>query len=120
MKGLEKEVNEILRGKLSDAIEAFQAERDQDLTALAELKESVKSLEAELVAAEQSMRGLNTRKASGLAEHNRMTSKLSWIVRQLRSKRSQADALMRKLTEVEIDPKTLSLILNFKAYGGRE
>jgi len=109
---LRKEIDAILSSKLNDALQAYQTEQDQDFEKLAVLKESIESLEAERADVQKKMGSLNVRKNADLAEHNRLDGKLRWLERQMKEKRSQIDALMAKLTEV--DPKTLNLLLNFQ------
>jgi len=118
-KDLKKEIEQILSDKLSTAIEAFQTERDQDFNELVVVKKAVETFEAEKADVQKTMGSLNTKKTSGLAEHNRLTQKLNWMNRQLKGKKGQADDLFKKLTELTVDPKTLNLLLTFKAHGGK-
>jgi len=111
---LRKEVDEALSKKLTDAVKAFQAQRDSDFKELVTLKKAVEVVKAERADIQNIMGGLNTRKTSGLAEYNRLTQKLNWMDRQLKGKKGQADTLMTKLTELTVDPKTLTLLLHFK------
>jgi len=119
-KDLRKEVDQILSDRLSTAIKAYQAQRDQDFNELAALKKAVETLEADKADVQKTMADLNTRKTSGLAEHNRLTQKLNWMGRQLKGKKNQVDALMKKLTEIEIDPKTLNLLLTYHEKEGNK
>ncbi|HUV58519.1 MAG TPA: hypothetical protein VMW09_00210 [Desulfatiglandales bacterium] len=117
---LREEIDAILSSKLDDAVKAFQTERGQDFNELVALKKAVESLEAEKAGIVEVMKGLNTKKTSGMAEYNRLTSKLSWFDRQLKGKRGQIDVLMKKLTEIEVDPKTLTLILAYHEKEGNK
>jgi len=120
VKTLRKEILEILSNKLSTAIEAFEAQRNSDLKELVTFKKIVKNLETEKENIQNTMANLNTKRVSDLGEYNRLTQKLNWLSRQLKGKKSQIDALMGKLTELEVNPKMLSLLLTFKAHGGKD
>jgi len=112
---LRKEVDEILTNKLEDAIKRFEAERNEQLEQLLTLRKAVEDLELEKAGIMEAMKGLNTRRASDLGEHNRLDGKLRWLERQMKGKRGQVDTLFARLTEVDIDPKTLTLFLHFKS-----
>ena len=116
---LRKEVDEILKGKLADAIAAYQANRDQDFDELVALKRAIESLENERADVQKTMGALNTRKSGDLGDYNRLTQKTNWLDRQVRAKRNQANSLMSKLTQLNVDPEVLALVLACQR-GGEE
>ena len=111
---LRKEVDEILKGKLADAIAAYQANRDQDFDELVALKRAIESLENERADVQKTMGALNTRKSGDLGDYNRLTQKTTWLDRQIKGKKSQVNTLMSKLTQLNVDPNTLTLLLAFQ------
>ena len=111
---LRKEVDEILKGKLADAIAAYQANRDQDFDELVALKRAIESLENERADVQKTMGALNTRKSGDLGDYNRLTQKTNWLDRQIKGKKSQVNTLMSKLTQLNVDPNTLTLLLAFQ------
>ena len=120
MKALRKEIDQALIDKLDMAIKEFQAQRDEQLKEVVALKKSVETLEAEKAGIVEAMKGLNTAKTSDLAEYNRLTQKLTWLERQLKGKQNQVDALMGKLTKLEVDPQTLNLLLTYHEKKGHK
>ena len=117
---LRKEINEILSDKLDDAVKAFHTQRDQDFEELIALGKTVELAETERADVQKKMGDLNTAKTSDLAEYNRLTQKLTWLERQLKGKQNQVDALMGKLTKLEVDPKTLTLLLTYHEKKGHK
>lgn len=115
---LRKEVDEILTNKLNDVIKEFEAQRDQDLEELAALRKAVEDLETEKESIQKKMAGLNTRRSREMGEHNRLTQRLSRFPKVFKMKRAQIEELMIKLTEIDISPKTLNLILASRGKDG--
>lgn len=116
MKALKNEINGILTSKLADAITTFEAGRDADIAELVELRKAVETIATERAGIVEAMGKLNPKKARDLGERNRLDVKLRWIDRQLEGKKDQAGALMTRLIEIEVDPRTLNLLLNFRTY----
>jgi len=112
-KDLKREISELLNDKFDTAIETLQAQRDQDFEELIALRETVELAEADRAAIQGTIGDLNTAKASDLAEHNRLTQKLAWLDKQIRKKKNHVADLMGKLTELEVNPKTLNLLLTY-------
>lgn len=120
MKALKKEIDAILVNKLNDAVEAYQVQREQDFEELAELRKAVEDLETERESIQKKMGGLNTRRASEMGEHNRLARALSRFPKKLKADRALIEELMIKLTEIDISPQTLNLILTYRGKGGGE
>jgi len=117
MKALREEINAILINKLKDAIEAFEASRNQNFDELIVVKGEVENLQAQKAGIVEAMGKLNIGKSRDLGEHNRLTQKASWLNRQVKGKQDQVEKLMEKLTSIHVDPQTL-LLLTYHGKGG--
>ena len=114
-KELRKEIDKILSDKVSVAVKAFQAERDEDFKELLTFNQNLEPLEGKKVAALGEKKGLNLLRNDDLAKSNQLDIKLRWLDGQIKGCKEQIEKVTLKLTEVEIDPKTLNLFLNFKS-----
>jgi len=113
-KDFRKEVDKILSGKLDDAVKAYQAARESDFQRLTELSKSLEGLENKKAASEDEKRGLNPMKSKEKTRFDTLTLQGPRIERNIKKIKAEINSIMKKLTEIEIDPKTLTLLLHFK------
>jgi DNA repair exonuclease SbcCD ATPase subunit len=115
LKELQKEIEKVLGDKVSVAVKAFQAQREEDFKELMSLNERLEDLEKKKAPFLEEKKGLNTLIDKDLGRFNYLENHLRWLDGQIKGYKDQIEKLTQKLTEVEIDPKTLSLFLNFKS-----
>ena len=114
-KELRKEVDKILGDKVSVAIKAFQESRDKDFKELLTLNQTLEDLERKQAPFLEEKKGLNRMREKDLARWNFLDRHIPWLEKQIKGYKEQIEKVTQKLTEVEIDPKTLKFFLNFKS-----
>jgi chromosome segregation ATPase len=114
-KELRKEVDKILGDKVNAAIKAFQESRDKDFKELMTLNQALEDLEKKKAPFLEEKKGLNTMINKDLARWNFLDRHIPWLEKQIKGCKDQIEKITQKLTEVEVDSKTLNFFLNFKS-----
>ena len=114
-KELRKEIDKILADKVSVAVKAFQAQRDSDFKELMDLYQALETIEGKKAPFLKERGDLNRLKNADLARSNYLDIHLPYLEKQANGIQHQIETVTQKLTEVEIDPKTLNFLLNFKS-----
>ncbi len=110
----EKEINKVLSDKIAAAIKDLKDQRGKDMEELMNLHQALEDLENKKAPFLQERGSLNMLKNSDLGRRNFLDGHIPWLEKQAKGIQDQIEKLTQKLTELEIDPKTLNFLLHFK------
>ena len=108
VKDWKKEVDKVLGEKVSDAIKDFQAQRDEELSQLAELSESLERCEGEKERMTRELGALNA--LSDQRRSRELYMKLRRLGKEIEGLKERLEGVFSKLTSI---PKLDFALLNF-------
>jgi chromosome segregation ATPase len=114
LKEFEKEINKVLSNKIAAAIKDLEGQRGKDMEELMKLHQALEDLENKKAPFLQERGGLNVLKNTDLGRRNFLDQHIPWLEKQAKGVQDQIEKLMQKLTELEVDSKTLNFLLHFK------